>query len=448
MNTEAIASAYSRQMRLNLIVIKGWFWVGMSILIMFLMGYSVGLHANQPYHILHYPLVAFSILYFLVAGHIQRRPLLRFRLTAAVIFSGGFFFYALLMSAIIGNRGYFSAIHIFGWHTAILLFWMLFQNYVGHSPINGIVASWLSVVILALLSLIIGLYIRHVGILSLGPVIFAQPMRNEIEYARLISWFSSPNRTGPFLMYGLIGCVFIMPWINSRLQKGVLWFIAVILGAGILLVASRSAIFSAMTFLFVVSLFHLPKTLLRAHNVILTLLLVGGLTSIVVVTDIGPGLLAISRLDEPVFDYQGGVIVIDNRYAVFARAIDEYIDAHPIQKIWGIGPGGVIEETAVSAHSGWLQVFVQQGIFGFILLLFFFLSVIAHTLNQYMRHRTSPMIRRFYINQLAFWLAFAALNITTAIFTIPRLDSLIMIMALAQLGVMNAAVRRHKAYQN
>ena len=416
------------------------FWGGVAGLIMFLMGYSPGLHAGNPYHIYHYPVLALAILYLFFVNKSYR---LKFNFGIFPTVFGWFFLCAILVASIAGGYGYFSAIHVVSWHLGVILFWYLFFSRSKRHPINGIAIGWLSVVIVALAALLVGLFIQFVGALSLGALIFEQPLYRGFPYQRLISWFQSPNCTGPFFLYGFMGCVFLLHWANSRLHKLFLVISAIGLVVGIFLSGSRSAIGAFAIFLMIPFCF---RTILSFHRLFIVLIVLVSLVGVLAATDISKYLISIVLTDRPWILMEESGIQIYGRSQVWDRVFEAFNSAPPIQQMLGMGPGTIITSSGVSSHSGWLTVVIEEGVVGFLLLFFFMTSLILQSFNRYLRLRQSPGIRTFFLYYASFWMSFAAMNVTTAIFPVPKLDNFVMLMVLAQFGVLNAAVRSKRKF--
>jgi|GEM_PF-3701288 len=415
------------------------FWGGVPVLIMFLMGYSPGLHAGNSYHIYHYPILALAISYLFF---VHRSYRLKFSFGIFPTVFGWFFLCAILMASIAGGYGYFSAIHVVFWHLGVMLFWYLFYSRTRRHLMNGIVMGWLSVVIVALAALLVGLFIQFVGAFSLGGLTFEQPLYRGFPYQRLISWFQSPNRTGPFFLYGFMGCVFLLHWANSRMHNQFLIISAIGLAIGIFLSGSRSAIGALAIFLIIPLCFSVVSSF---HRLFVVLLVTVSLVGIVIATDIGQYLVSNALTGRSWILMEESSIQIHGRSHVWDRAIEVFNSASPIQQMLGMGPGTIITASGVSSHSGWITVFIEEGVVGFLLLFFFITSLVLQSFKRYLRLRQSQDIRLFFLYHASFWMSFAALNVTTAIFPVPKLDSFVMLMVLVQYGVLNAAVRsKHK----
>jgi len=415
-----------------------WFWGGCAALIMFLMSYSHGLHAGNPYYIYSYPILALALAYlFFVAKSFH----FKFYLGIFPTIFGWFFLCSILMASIIGGQGYFSAVHVVSWHIGIMMFWFLFHARMRCNPMNCIVIGWLSVLVLAMAALLVGLYIQFIGPISFGGLTFKQPLYRGFPYQRLISWFQSPNRTGPYFLYGLMGCVFLLHWAKSKTHRLFLIASAISLTIGIFLSGSRSAIGASAIFL-LVSFFS--SVALSLRRLFVVLLVAVSLIGLFITTDIGHNLASVARIDHSwIYIEESDIqIQIHGRSHVWERAFDVLKLASPIQQILGMGPGAISTKSGTSSHSGWITVFIEEGLVAFLFLFFFIASLIVQSFNRYLMLRQEKDISRFFLNQAAFWLAFSALNVTTAIFPVPKLDNFVMLMVLVQFGILNAAVRR------
>ena len=295
----------------------------------------------MPYRYYSYPIWGLSIAILMVKS---RGRLVRLKLGRTTGLIGCFFLCSVIMATLVGGKSLFSAIHIIGWQLAVLLFWYLFINFTGRTFVDGMLFGWLSAVLLALLALFVGAYTKYIGPISLPGLTFVHPISEitNLPYPQLISWFTSPNYTGAFFLYGFMGCFFCYALVENKAMKRCFVFFAFVLTIGMGLAASRSALLAGGVFLGVLGMSLLKLTAKNIRRLAKIIVFVLVLLLLIFATDAGEAILKTARLDKPIITVAPGQIEFGNREGVWSSAWHIFVTGSLIEKIVGIGPDGIV----------------------------------------------------------------------------------------------------------
>ncbi len=409
--------------------------IGISA-VFFLMTYSEGLHEGVRYFKYHYVVLLAMTVTLCTKAFLRRRVMFRAQLGTGTGMLCICFLLQVLFASVVSGRAHLTALHVVVWHVGCYVFFViLFSQCNKRHYLAGIAVACWSVYLISIAAFLVGLYIQHVGDINLPGISFSQSMYRGFAYKRMTSWCSSPNRTGPLFLYGIIAALILMALDRSVKHRRRLLMGAILLGGGVLLSGSRSAIVSAVVVLGIAGLQVFQARLRRREDVHRTLLAVG----VLCVAIVGgllyyPGMaeraLDYTRLDESIIVTSRGV-ALEGREVVHSVALEVHRSAPVGQQLFGTGPGTIMNENEMSSHSGWLTVLVEEGIAGFILLVGVFAVIVFRLYKKQKALHHCFMLKRLYVVQLAFWVSFALLNISTAILPVPRADSLFMCMMLA-----------------
>lgn len=437
--------AYSKMICLKKPKFDVWFWVLVVSLVMFLMSYASEQKVySYPLHNYHYLVIGIIILY-LIFGKISINHTIRllpFNIGPMPSLFGVLFLAQMLLSSFINQYGIFSAVHVTIWILMVIFFWRLFFGRFKNVA-DGIVFGWLGVVLISLIAMLIGFYIKFVGPLAIFGLVFEQGIwdRTGMPWTGVIGWFPSPNYSGSFFLNGFIGSFFCLLFAKRRVLKLFLRLSAALFVLGILFAGSRSAIFGLLLFVVVVCCGHIRNMFMRQRTFFKVLIYVLMVVSIAN-SAIYPYVLKIGRLNSRIIEFDGSRIIVSTREVVWNKAIDGFKSGTLSEQFLGLGSDGSVLVMDYSTHSGWLTILLNHGFLGLLLSIAFFTTLLLKVTILFRQERGKLIIKKYFLYQMGFLISFGAINMTTAIIPTPRVDMFVFLFALSQFGIVNAYYRK------
>lgn len=421
------------------------FWVLIVMLIMFLMSYAPEQKVySQPLHRYHYVVIGITILYIILSqstiNHTIR--LLPFNIGPMPSFFGALFLAQILLSSFLNQYGIFSAIHVSIWILTVIFFWRLFLGKF-KNVVDGIVFGWFGVVLISLIAMLIGFYIKFVGPLAIFGFVFEQgiTMKSGLPLPAVISWFPSPNRTGSFFLSGFIGCFFCLLFVKSWVFKLFLRISSALFIVGILFAGSRSAILAGLIFA-IVAYFEDIRNMFKSQKAFLKVIIPLVIVASIITSSFYPYVLKIGRLNERLIEFDNFQITVNARDEVWNMAMKGFESGTLFNQFIGLGSGGTALVMDCSTHSGWLTILLNYGFLGLLLSFAFFTMLLLRITILFLRDRNNLIIKKYFLYQSGFFISFAAINVTTAIIPTPRVDMFVFLFALSQFGIVYAYYRK------